>query len=262
MNSFKGKSVLHKNAISLVIKGEKTMQFAEQTVFANDRSFHFLSAGNCLASIDLSRQDLFRSILIFFDDKVLTDFYLKYGEVINDFKSRNHITVQPYVSIAKDEFVHQYIASLELMLKSNQQISKQMKNLKLEELLLYLLEKYPLSLLSFQTKKQTDFDDLQMRMIVETHAMDNLTVEELAFLCNTSLSTFKRRFAKIYNSTPNKWLLQRRMETAANLLKNHGEKPAEVFHKLGYDNHSSFTKSFKQVYGVTPKEFQLQSLNV
>src|SRR4051794_16562030 len=80
--SFKGKSILHKNAVILVIAGEKTMHFAERTVVAKDDELHFLSAGNCIASVDLSKQDIFRTILIFFSNKVLADFYTKYDSAI------------------------------------------------------------------------------------------------------------------------------------------------------------------------------------
>jgi len=79
-------------------------------------------------------------------------------------------------------------------------------------------------------------------------------------MCNMSLSTFKRRFARLYGTSPNKWLLQKRMEQAASLLHQQ-EKPSQIYHKVGYENHSSFTQSFKQVYGVTPREFQ-QKVNV
>ena len=71
MGSFKGRSVLHKNAISLVVKGEKTMHFAEQTVYINDKEFHFLSAGNCLASMNIHPGTI-RSILVFFDSSILS----------------------------------------------------------------------------------------------------------------------------------------------------------------------------------------------
>jgi len=47
---FNGKSILTKNAISLVISGEKTMHFAEKEIHVNSREFHFLSAGNCLVT--------------------------------------------------------------------------------------------------------------------------------------------------------------------------------------------------------------------
>jgi len=259
--SFKGKSVLHRNAISMVISGEKTMHFAEKTIEINDNEFHFLSAGNCLASMDLSKQDIFRSILIFFDNKVLVDFFVKYDNLIAAYKTKP-IVKQSYISFAKDEFIRNYIASLLLIFKTGQHISMQMKQLKFEELMLYLLEKYPLTILSFQNPQKNSFDDLVIRKAIETNITNNLTLDELAFLCNMSVSTFKRRFLKIYNTSPMKWQLRRRMEIAANLLQNHHQKPGEVFHQLGYQNHSSFTQSFKQVYGITPKEYQLQKMNV
>ena len=95
---------------------------------------------------------------------------------------------------------------------------------------------------------------------METNITNNISIEDLAFLCNTSLSTFKRRFLKLYGTSPSKWILQRRMEIAKDLLLHHHEKPSEVYHKVGYENHSSFTQSFKQTFGLTPKDFQLQRI--
>src|ERR1700748_210669 len=127
--------------------------------------------------------------------------------------------------------------------------------------MLHKLEKYPQKTLSFRASQNKDLDDLEIRKAVETNITNNISIEDLAFLCHTSVSTFKRRFTKIYNMPPSKWILQKRMEMAKNLLQHYNEKPGEVFYKVGYENHSSFTQTFKQVYGVTPKEFQSQQLN-
>ncbi len=262
MGSFKGRSILHRNAISLVLHGRKTMHFSEKTVIVNESEFHFLSCGNCMVSMDLPKRDIFRSILIFFDDKTLAEFYLKYDSIISALKRDKKIRYEAYLSFKKDDFVNNYISSLALLTQSKKRISAEMKLLKFEELMLHLLEKYPDMILSFQPGSVKEFDDLEIRRIVEANVTSNLNVEELAFLCNVSLSTFKRRFTKIYHTTPNKWLLQRRMEMAANLLNSSKEKPSDVFYKVGYENHSSFTKSFKQIFGITPKEYQAQKLNV
>jgi len=55
LGSFKGKSILHKNAVSLVISGTKTMHFANKTVNIQDGEFHFLSVGNCIVTMDLDK---------------------------------------------------------------------------------------------------------------------------------------------------------------------------------------------------------------
>lgn len=260
IGSFKGKSILHTNAISLVISGEKTMHFAEKKLVITDNTFHFLSAGNCLASMDLSRTKTFRSVLIFFDNKILTDFYLKYHLLIQKLQQKHPISPEAYVSFNKDGFVYNFIDSL-LLLNSSGTLSEEMKRLKFEELLLHLLDTEPQKVLSFQSSPKNELEDLEIKKVVETNLLNNVTVEELAFLCNMSLSTFKRRFTKLYNSSPNKWILQQRMEKAKHLLSHYNEKPSEVFYKVGYENHSSFSQSFRASFGMSPKDFQLQHLN-
>jgi AraC-like DNA-binding protein len=255
------KSILHKNAISLVMSGEKTVIFAERTVHISDDEFHFLSAGNCLAAMNLAGKDMFSSIVIFFDNNLLNDFYLKYHSLIANIKNQHKLVSEPYVAFKKDAFVLNFISSLNLHFQTGTDISTEMRQLKFEELMLHLLEKYPEKILSFRAPQSRDFDDLQIRKAVETNIVNNVSIEELAFLCNISISTFKRRFTKIYGMPPSKWILLKRMEMAKNLLQHRNEKPSEVFYKIGYENHSSFSQSFKQTFGITPKEFQLQQLS-
>jgi AraC-like DNA-binding protein len=261
IGSFSGKSMLNKNAISLVISGEKTMHFAEKMVVVKDDEFHFLSTGNCLVSMKLSDTTQFKSVLIFFDDTALTNFYIKYNQKVEAARGKQKIKNEAYLTFKKDAFILHFIASLQLLFQTNVPVSAEMKQLKFEELMLHLLEKFPLQLLSFQTNKNNSFDDLEIRKVVETNISNAISVDEMAFLCNVSVSTFKRRFTTIYGSSPGKWLLQKRMALAKDLLLHHHEKPGEIFYKVGYENHSSFTQSFKQTFGVTPKDYQSQQLN-
>jgi AraC-like DNA-binding protein len=262
VGAFKGKSIIHMNAISLVLSGEKTILYADKSIHIKNEEFHFLSSGHCLASMQLSEKKIFSSILIFFDNRILTDFYLKYNSLIEKFRGNQKITPAYYIGFKKDAFVFNFIDSLKLLFQNNKVISYEMRLLKFEELMLHLVQKYPDQILSFQSNKPNSFNDLEIRKAVETNIVNNVTVEELAFLCKLSLSTFKRRFLKLYGTSPNKWMLQQRMEMAKNLLSHYDQKPSDVYHKVGYENHSSFTQSFRQTFGITPKEFQLQQLSV
>jgi AraC-like DNA-binding protein len=131
-----------------------------------------------------------------------------------------------------------------------------MRVLKLEELMLYMCDKYRNEVISLRTAVLENQEDLIIRKAVEANIGNCITIDELAFLCNMSLSTFKRKFSKLYSTSPNKWFLQKRMELAAALLRNSNEKPSDIYHKVGYENHSSFTHSFKQTFGLTPSEYQ------
>jgi len=259
--TFMGKSILHKNAISLVMSGEKTMIFADRTINIKDDEFHFLSAGNCLVSMNFPGKSTFSSILLFYDNSILDNFYLKYDSLITKIKNNHSISSQAFVAFKKDAFVLNFIASLNLLFQSYAEISDEMKLLKFEELMLHLLQKYPEKTLSFRASQSRNLDDLEIRKAVEANISNNISIEELAFLCNVSVSTFKRRFTKIYEMPPSKWILLKRMEMAKNLLRHHTEKPGEVYYKVGYENHSSFSQSFKQTFGITPREFQSQQLN-
>ena len=260
--SFHGRSILSKNAISLVISGEKTMHFAEKKVTVKDDEFHFLSSGNCLVSMKLNERIPFKSILIFFDNMTLSNFYLKYNRQIEKIRAGHKISTELYLAFKKDGFILNFIDSLKLLFQKKANISTEMKQLKFEELMLHLLEVYPEKILAFQPAAINEMGDFEIRKAVESNITNNISVEELAFLCNVSLSTFKRRFAKIFGTSPNKWILLKRMEIAKQLLQNNNEKPGNIFYKIGYENHSSFTKSFKQTFGLTPQDFQKKNLNV
>ena len=254
--TLKEKAILDRNAISLVISGQKTMCFAEKTVYANDKEIHFLSAGHCVASVDITTQAAFKSILIYFNDTELADFFHANADFIEKAKRGLRVGSSAYVAFEKDAFIHHYIDSIQLILKNGGDCSLPMRRIKFQELLLYLLESHTRQFLTFQNRGQVSSLELTIRKVVESNLLNNLTVEEMAFLCNQSASTFKRQFKKIYSASPNSWLLARRMELAAQLLTKKKEKPAEIWLKLGFETHSGFTKSFKKHFGVAPKDYK------
>lgn len=258
-NLVKNRITMQSNLFSFLLTGTKSAYYAEKSVHIDNNQFLLLSGGNCLMSEkNAPENDEYRSILLFFDNGILTDFFLKYPHILHG-KAAAIEREEPFIAFHHDDFLKNFLRSLELMLAGGSTISRDMRLLKFEELMLYMADKYPREILSLRTNNKEEHD---FRHAVETHIANNITVDELAFLCNMSTSTFKRRFAKVYGVAPSKWFLQKRMEIAATLLLNNREKPSDVYHKVGYENHSSFTQSFKQVYGLTPSEYQQQKLNV
>ncbi|WP_343688632.1 AraC family transcriptional regulator [Chitinophaga sp.] len=260
-NVVKNKITMHTNLFSFLLEGVKTTFYAEKSAQIDPSQFIMLSCGNCLMSEKNAPENgIYRSILFFFDNKVLADFFIKYpGPSQVHVGHTPAVTQQAFITFQLDPFLQNFLRSLELMLGTGRPVSREMKVLKFEELMLHLMDQYPQQVLSLRTAHAAEND---FRQAVEAHIENNITVDELAFLCNMSTSTFKRRFAKVYGVAPSKWYLQKRMEIAATLLLNNGEKPSDVYHKVGYENHSSFTQSFKQVFGVTPSEYQQQKMTV
>ena len=101
-------------------------------------------------------------------------------------------------------------------------------------------------------------DDKVSRLtnIVENNRFKKLSLEELAFLCSMSVSTFKREFSKLYQSTPMKWFNQQRLDHIAILLSTQNKRPIDLFEAAGYETFSNFVQAFKKRFGVTPKQYQ------
>jgi AraC-like DNA-binding protein len=255
----RSKIFLQHNLITLLEQGEKVVHYANSATIIKDTQFALLSAGNCLMTEKLPVDNHYRSTMLFFDNTALTKFFVKYAAIIDKLASSADKYEKPFLVFGKDAFVRNYIASLQFI-QPKTSFSDKRVALKFEELMLYLVEKYPGEMLSFQARSQKEYSDLEVRKAVEQNITSNLTLEELAFLCNTSVSTFKRRFLKLYNVAPRQYFLRRKMEIATSLLLQN-ENPSEVFYKVGFENHSSFSQSFKQVYGISPKQYQQQKLS-
>lgn len=257
----RNKIFLQQNLVSLLEQGEKVVYYANYKTTITNNQFAILSSGNCLMTEKLPVNNSYRSTMLFFDNSAISKFFVKYASIIDKILSKPDKTKKPFLVFEKDEFIKTYITSLKLIQSKPVSFLDKIIELKFEELMLHLLEKHPNEILSFQTKNQEEYADFEIRKAVELNVTNNLTLEELAFLCHTSVSTFKRKFIKLYNETPCQYFLQQKMEIAKSLLLQN-ENPSEVSYKVGYENHSSFSQSFKQVYGISPKQFKQQNLAV
>ncbi len=256
--SVKNRITLGQNLFSFLLEGEKTVYYAGTMVNITPGQFLLLAAGNCLMSEKIAAPGgNYRSILISFDNGVLADFFIRQANLLSI--HTGEIPEEPILRFNQDAFLRNFINSLEHMLAGDQTISPNMQQLKLHELLLYLGENYPGELQKIRGMSQEAADDIFIRQAVNANIDYPISIGELAFLCNTSLSTFKRRFAGIYGTSPSKWLLEKRMQKAAALLKQGKSTASEIYYELGYQNLSSFIQSFKQVHGITPKQYQLSN---
>jgi AraC-like DNA-binding protein len=252
------KSIIHQNMVDIIIAGKKTIIDAYNITALEAGEMMILSKGSSLISQALPEQGLFHNLVIYFTNEVLADFWIKYTTGGNGNSKKK--AKQPFITYRQDVFISNYINSVLLLLKLPSKFSDQLKQVKLEELLLYLLHTDPEKLRSLSMIAKDD-EDMKLRKAAESHITTPISVDELAFLCNTSLSTFKRKFLNIYGTSPQRWLTRQKMQLAANLLKLPKERPGSVYGQVGYANQSSFILAFKNEYGMTPKEYQLANLN-
>ena len=84
----------------------------------------------------------------------------------------------------------------------------------------------------------------------------NLTLQEYAKLACKSVPTFKREFKKIFNDSPAKWVLKKRLTLATELLGNTSQTVAEIGYECGFENQTHFSRVFKEKMGASPLQFR------
>lgn len=248
------KVTLESHVFSLLRTGIKRVSFAEENIEISDRQAIVMASGNCLMSEGLDEHQVFQSILLFFTHEKLSDFVLKY-KVFEKFPRQKSNNTQPFFLIEKDAFLDSFIESI-YVLSQQTQPSPLLLGIKFEELLCYLLEKYQDCFIAFIQNLLGNAKTISFRAVVESHLYSNLSIEEIAFLCNMSLSSFKRNFQEIYQESPGKWFQQKRLTRAKELLQQGKVKASDIYLEFGYESLSNFCAAFKQVFGVTPRQIK------
>jgi AraC-like DNA-binding protein len=87
---------------------------------------------------------------------------------------------------------------------------------------------------------------------MEKNFMFNMPMEKFGYLTGRSLTTFKRDFKKAFNTTPQKWLTQKRLELAHYQFVEKHKKPLDVCYEVGFENLSHFSYAFKKQFGYAP----------
>lgn len=93
---------------------------------------------------------------------------------------------------------------------------------------------------------------------IEQHLGDaDLSVDDIAAAMQSGRTAFYKKAKALTGMTPNDYLRRRRLERAASMLKTGHSNISEVAYKTGFSNPHSFTASFKQHFGTTPKKYQM-----
>jgi AraC-like DNA-binding protein len=244
----KSKVNLGMNMFSFLQVGKKQVHFAGTSVAVNKDQSLLLKKGNWLWTELLDSEAIYYCKLFFFSEEKLKEFLEKHTE--NNHKVKDEI---PYFIIRNDSYINSYLNSLSTISEAPLAFMENLLSVKFEELMLYLLQKYgrkfELYLHSLIIKETSPF-----KKIVESKIHSNLKQEEIAFLCNMSLSTFKRHFIKEYKASPGKWLKDKRLQKAKETLEQDNLKPSDIYLDFGYNNLSNFSIAFKNKFGFNPSE--------
>jgi AraC-like DNA-binding protein len=247
-NVVKTKVNLGMNMFSFLQVGTKQVHFAGTAVAVNNEQSLLIQKGNCLWTELLETENIYCCKLFFFSEKVLKDFLEKHTKKQAIIKNE-----MPYFIIENDGYITSYLNSLSTINTAPPIFKENLLAVKFEEIMLYLMHKYG-EKFEFYLHSLIRQETSEFKKVITSKIHSNLKLEELAFLCNMSLSTFKRHFTNEYDMSPGKWFQDKRLQKAKKILQKGDLKPSDIYLDFGYNNLSNFSIAFKNKFGLNPKE--------
>lgn len=97
---------------------------------------------------------------------------------------------------------------------------------------------------------------LRVKDLVDARYAEPLTVADLARVAGLSPAHFSREFRRTFGEAPHQYLLTRRMERAAALLRNTDRSVTDICFDVGLTSLGSFTTTFRRIYGLAPVAYR------
>ena len=201
------------------------------------------------------KEATFSAIGAFFYPDIVKDFF-ETDLSIHDFQNNFDVlkvNVQPLLKT--------FIESVDFILDNPAVVDDNLIVNKLKELLLLLSKSENAASInefvaSLFVPYEYNFND-----IIQKNIYSNLSLTEYAKLCNCSLATFKRKFKELYNESPARYLVLKKLEKSKQLLTIKSMPVSEIAYQCGFETASSFNKVFKRNYLKTPSEFRLSQID-
>ncbi len=97
---------------------------------------------------------------------------------------------------------------------------------------------------------------VRARDLVDARYAEPLTVEDLAAAAGLSKAHFSREFRRAFGESPHAYLLTRRLERAAGLLRRTDRSVADICVAVGWSSLGSFTTTFTRLHRLSPSQYR------
>jgi AraC-like DNA-binding protein len=245
-----GSMYLEDHMLMVVLEGTNTLTLGKRTYVLNKGEMILLNK-SILVSYDKKGSpdngNIYESMLFFLKEDCIVDF-LKMTEIKSvQCPEKVHIQVKPV-----KECLLRFFDSLKPYFNEPEKIEAGLIRIKMLELLydISISEKNLFQQL-LQLKQQVYGD---ITSIVEENYSNPVSLQDLAYLSGRSLSSFKRDFQAIYQIPPARWIREKRLNKAKELLEMTELPIKDIGYSLGFENMAHFSRLFKEYFGYSPSQ--------
>lgn len=241
------------HAITAVLKGTLRVELDNHDLIeVRKDQMIFLPKGLYSISDIVPDGEHFEAMVFFFSRPIIDQFL-----AVN----KMHFTTDRCISNLKLDFTEKistYIHTL-LPLYGEQKNPSELTHMKLFEFLHLIHSSVDSACIVHALSTLSNKEKVGIKSFMETHFHKPLTIEDYAYLTGRSVAAFRRDFKRMVGTSPKKWLIEKRLSRAHELLKtDRDQKITDVAYDVGYINIPHFIKAFHKKYNITPKQLLMK----
>ncbi|MFI3318450.1 MAG: helix-turn-helix transcriptional regulator [Rikenellaceae bacterium] len=255
---------LARNAIGYVLRGEKRIYESDSAISVKRGEVFFLSCARHYVENIAPAGSTYEEISFYISEvdaqSIITNFDVRFsfsascGHRCEKCDGAPHLSYQPWPMLSSFfEAVNIYISNEGYIQDPS------CEQIKLSELI-YLIVSSDDNCLKSRILQSIDRSRANFEQVIYSNIFSPLSIDELALMCNRSLTSFKKEFKRIYNQPPHQWFLHQRLSHSRMLLVHSSEPVSQIGSKCAFPNTSHFIKLFKRYYGDTPASFRSHSV--
>jgi len=239
-----GNKMIHHSGKSWMLSTE-TAVFFRKTAYAQERF-----------------KDIEWEVLCFYcPDNYLRQVFLEYRQYL-PLKNIPSASNEMLFEINVNAITRAFFYSIVPYFKEYPKPSENLLEMKFKELLFSILSNPANTNLLAYVNSITDKIKPPLCEIMEANFTFNLSLAEFSRISQRSLASFKREFTEVYKTTPGKWLSQKRLDYAKQLLDTSPKNVNEIAYETGFESSTHFSRVFKEKFGLAPLQYRKQSLTM
>ncbi|NCD70250.1 helix-turn-helix domain-containing protein [Mucilaginibacter agri] len=235
------------NCLFYVVEGKKIWHTADGVYPVEQGSCMFMRKG---AFILEQFWDIGFCIVLFF---IPDEFICHTLSAKLDMPDRKRLTHKQVIALETNQTLEAFFLSMSSYFGQSKEPDPLLLELKFKELILTIADNpFNKEMLAYFCALIHEPRPVALQRLMDDNFRFNLKLEQFAKLSNRSLSTFKRDFQSTFNTTPGKWLLEKRLLHAKSLIVNSEKSINEIAFESGFETASHFSRAFKQKFGLSP----------
>lgn len=241
-------SFLSMHALSYVKKGIQRIEpLEEELIQVQAGEIAIIKKGLYTVTDILSPKDGFEAYLLFFTDSLLEE-VLK----LHDIRMPLEQKVSHFFTLKAPDYLEHFWKSVEQIHASLLNTSPTFFDIKAWELFSTLLSQDSSGDSGLKLGGLIQKNPRNLQRFMEANFDKPLAIDDYAYLTGRSPATFRREFKLKFGNSPRKWIIQKRLNKAANLLKTSEKSVREIASEVGYESSSHFIQAFRKAFGYTP----------